>query len=168
MNHFFDMDGTLTVYERWVYETDGSTPWYEKIRGMHYYRNCVPYPKMLNYIRTLLTRDRDSVYIITCVGIPDEGAYYEQVVDKILWIQEYLPELNPSHFLVLRSQIPIPNQMTKSMLAEKALGHTLTKQDFLYDDFNPNLNEWRDAGGAPIKVLNGINSRRKDMQCIEI
>jgi hypothetical protein len=40
------------------------------------------------------------------------------------------------------------------------------KDSILIDDYNKNLDEWKAAGGIPIKFLNGINSPRKDMLCV--
>lgn len=40
------------------------------------------------------------------------------------------------------------------------------KDSILLDDYNKNLDEWQQAGGYSIKVLNTINSPRPDMMCI--
>lgn len=168
MNHFFDMDGTMAVYERWVYETDGTYPWYAKIRNTHYYQTVKPYDSIVRQVRGMLQSDPGSVYVITSVGVPEEAFFYECVSDKIRWVQSHLPELPPDHFFVMRGRSPKGAKETKSTIAAKLLGRPLNKQDILYDDFNPNLNDWRDAGGTPIKVLNGINSPRKDMKSLYI
>lgn len=168
MNHFFDMDGTLVVYEPWVYETDGTYPWYAKIRGTHYYQKAQPYHSMVCQVRGMLQSDPESIYVITSMDVPEEAFFYECVSDKIRWVQEHLPELRPDHFLVMRGRSPKNAKETKSTLAAKLLGRPLQAEDTLYDDFNPNLNDWRDAGGTPIKVLNGINSPRKDMKSLYI
>lgn len=167
-NYFIDMDGTLTVYDRWVYETDGHTPWYQNIQNTHYFRTLPPQDKMLKLTKDLLTSHPEQVYILTSVGILEEAPYYEVIMDKIGWVREYLPALLPDHFLVVRSRIPVPNKMTKSILAAKTLNRPIGKQDILYDDFNLNLEEWESAGGTVIKVLNGLNHYRDDMECLVV
>lgn len=168
MNHFFDMDGTLAVYEPWVYETDGTYPWYAKIRGIHYYQKVKPYESMVRQVRGMLQSDPKSVYVITSVGIPEEAFRYECISDKIRWMLEYLPELKADHFMVMRDRSPKGIKETKSTLAAKLLGRPLQEDDILYDDFNLNLEDWRNHGGTPVKVLNGINSPRKDMKSLYI
>lgn len=53
--------------------------------------------------------------------------------------------------------IPIPHNMSKAKYA---------KGNILLDDWNVNLEEWKAAGGIPVKILNGINSPRDDIRCI--
>ena len=163
MKHFFDMDGTLAVYDWWVYKPDGDAPWYEKIRGTHYYRHCKSHPKMVDFVNGLLWDCPEDVYILTSAGVPEED-YYEHVADKIIWIQKHVKGLLPEHFLVANSRRPEIGKQTKSMVAKRILGRPLTETDRLYDDFNPNLEEWRDAGGHPVKILNGINHFRPDVE----
>ena len=99
MKHFFDMDGTLAVYDWWVYKPDGDAPWYEKIRGTHYYRHCKSHPKMVDFVNGLLRDCPEDVYILTSAGVPEED-YYEHVADKIIWIQKHVKGLLPEHFPV--------------------------------------------------------------------
>lgn len=40
------------------------------------------------------------------------------------------------------------------------------KDSILIDDYNKNLEEWREHGGIPIKFINNINSPRPDMVCV--
>ena len=41
------------------------------------------------------------------------------------------------------------------------------KDSILIDDYNKNLEEWREHGGIPFKFINNINSPRHDMVCVE-
>ena len=52
---------------------------------------------------------------------------------------------------------------TKSETVRMALGRALRKTDVLYDDYNGNLEEWKETGGTPVKALNGTNTPRNDM-----
>lgn len=40
------------------------------------------------------------------------------------------------------------------------------KGSYLIDDYNKNLDDWKRAGGIPIKILNNINSPRKDIPSV--
>lgn len=168
MNYFFDMDGTLAVYHWWVYTTPGGEPWWKKIAGTHYYANLPPHQKMLEFVKDQLREDPESVYLLTSVGVMEEAAYYEHVLDKSKWVMSYLPELLPDHFLVVKPRNPEEGTMSKVHKAEEVLHRSLCDTDYLYDDFNPNLEEWKTGGGTPVKVLNGINHARKDMKCFDI
>ena len=165
-NYFFDMDGTLAHYDRWVYEPDGQ-PWYEKIRGTHYYRSLLPHMRMVDLVNGLLQEHPEQVYILTSVDVPPE-IFYEHTADKIHWVNRYLTGLLPEHFLVVHSRRPAQGKKNKSDVAKEQLQRPLAQTDYLYDDFNPNLEDWRTYGGTPIKVLNGINHDRPDMQSIKI
>ncbi len=168
MTHFFDMDGTLAVYEPEIFQTQ---PWYENLPP-HYFANLPPISSAVNYILSLLEMDRRSIYVCTTVAILDnDKAFYEITTDKIRWIQMHLKgRLLADHFLVARlprgDNLTQAGSYTKSAVAMARLERPLQETDYLYDDFNPNLNDWRDHGGTPIKVLNGINSYRDDMNCI--
>lgn len=167
-NYFFDMDGTLALYHRWVYTSTKEEPWWAKIAGTHYYATLPPHTKMVEFVRQRLQEHPQSVYILTSIGVTEAAAYYEHTADKICWVQEHLPELLPDHFLVVAAKRPEQGQVTKSMVAEQTLGRPLCLDDLLYDDFNPNLQEWKQAGGTPIKVLNGINHKCPDMDWFDI
>lgn len=163
--YFFDMDGTLAVYEREAYEPFGNHPWYEKLRGTHYYRDLPAHLDMVRLVSRHLSRHPERVWILTSIDHIPSMDFYQHAADKICWIQTYLPDLLPDHFLIVRSRKPEGIQ-TKSLVAEKALGRPLCPGDHLYDDYNSNLEDWRSSGGRPIKVINGINSVRPDMVCL--
>ena len=165
-NHFFDMDGTLAVYEWWVYTTDGTYPWYDNIRGTHYYRTAKPQEKVIAFLESLLNACPGHVYILTSMDVP-EDVYYTCVADKIMWVRNHIPEFPGKNFHVVKSRHPIDGQMTKAQKAEELLERPLLRTDILYDDFNGNLESWKDAGGTPVKVLNGLNHKRADMKYLD-
>ena len=164
--YFFDMDGTLAHYDRWVYEPDGQ-PWYEKIRGTHYFRHLLPHMQMVDLVNRKLQECPGRVYILTSVDVPQE-IFYEHTADKIHWVNTHLSGLLPEHFLVVHSRRPGKGKQTKSDVAIGTLQRPLSQTDYLYDDFNPNLENWKVYRGTPIKVLNGINHDRPDMETITI
>lgn len=74
-NYFFDMDGTLALYHRWVYTSTKEEPWWAKIAGTHYYATLPPYTKMVEFVRQRLQEHPQSVYILTSIGVTEAAAY---------------------------------------------------------------------------------------------
>ena len=79
--YFFDMDGTLAVYERWAYEPDGC-PWYEKLRGTHYYRDLPAHLDMVRLVSRHLTRHQERVWILTSIDHIPSMDYKEKAKGK--------------------------------------------------------------------------------------
>lgn len=164
--YFFDMDGTLVVYEQHIFLCENK-PWYTNIRGTNYFAKAKPYDNSLAFIKHLIANDED-VYLLTSLDITPKhmSDYEEHVTGKYNWTKQYLPELDASRLLICNPQIQ--GKFTKSIIAADILGRTLTKQDLLIDDYNPNLQDWLEAGGMPIKMINDVNSVRDDMTCLSI
>lgn len=140
MNYYFDMDGVITVYERWAFR--GKNPIFEEL-GSHYFRTCKPDYKIIDSMKVL--NKCSNVYILTSVS-KDSEISKEQVNDKILWLSKYCPFIDiPKQF------IPINSGISKSK-------YVSSKIDILIDDYNTNLLEWENAGGTAVKYLNGVNS----------
>ena len=59
------------------------------------------------------------------------------------------------------SEIPESNYIFTEIGQNKAmcLGHSISKNDVLLDDYNLNLCEWQEAGGFSIKLVNNINDK---------
>ena len=85
----------------------------------------------------------------------------------------------PPHYIILSKVTTEEERRDKTLFIKKHFPNNkfiLTKKpkhkrvnpqgNILIDDWNKNLNDWRDCGGIPIKYLNGINSLRKDILCI--
>lgn len=165
MNYFFDMDGTLALYEREAYVA--GVKWYEDLRQEHYFRNLPELKGGVRLFKELLDKDTTSVYVITDVGIPDEDIYYEMAADKIMWINERFKNFRPENFMIINC-LNGKEKITKAEGAEKLLSRPLNKDDILYDDYNKNLIIWQEAGGTPIKALNGLNTKRDDMGFVKV
>lgn len=148
MTYWIDMDGVLAIYERDAYA--GEHPvWLHK--GSHYYRHLQPDPKMIEVLRALDMQKENHVCILSTLS--NKGAMFlEHYEDKAAWLKEHCPFLD-----VERQFVPVIS--SKRNIAEfLKVSHTLTPNDVLIDDFNKNLIEWQNAGGAAIKYNNGINS----------
>lgn len=160
------MDGVLTIYERAVFEEcDPDVPWYHAMRGKHYFTTCTPQPSFVDLVRHLLLQGEENVYVITSIGTraEDEDDRLEHQNDKRIWCANHIPELTDDKLIFCRA-----GKESKAAIAQELLHKTkLDEDDILLDDFNPNLNLWREAGGCAIKVKNDENSYRKDMPHIE-
>lgn len=160
------MDGTLAVYEQFRYGP--KEPWYINLRGTNYFAQCQPYLNMIDLVNDLLA-DKENVYVLTSIpGISKEHMkdFYTIAGDKTKWINRLTPTLPKDRFLVCGA--PSTGPQTKAEVAIEELGRPLSSIDVLIDDFNENLIPWKEAGGTAIKVLNGLNSERKDMVCISV
>ncbi|MEE0930531.1 MAG: hypothetical protein UIM53_05980 [Acutalibacteraceae bacterium] len=133
--YFIDIDGTLAVYISKNY------PWWE-IDGI--FRVLKPQEQVLQAVRDLI-HNQEEVYILT--------AYHRETPqvkdDKIFWLRKHLPEVSLDH------QIYTFCGEDKTLYISEGVKPT----DILLDDFNKNLEKWREAGGIGIKLLNGLNSK---------
>lgn len=157
MNYYFDMDGVIALYDRNAYkETDGQQPrWLKK--NEHYFRHLEAdmwalelIYDVISYTKTHIRKDgtHDNVYILTSVVVGP--IFNEHFHDKILWAREKIPQLPLENILISVGD--------KNDCVEFVTDHVLTKEDILIDDYNPNLEKWKAAGGTAVKYCNGINS----------
>lgn len=144
---FFDMDGVLAVYERGMYLPDHTgTPPYMR-EELHVFRHCRPDPVAIGLLRSFLAAGV-PVFGLTAIRSDLPWVYY----DKIGWLREHVPELDPSERLVVASG----DKAQAAMAASRS--RTLDRTMLLLDDFNPNLWDWHRAGGTAVKYLNGLNT----------
>lgn len=150
--YYFDMDGTLAKYDRAVY--CGNPPLFEDPNN-HYFLQCKPDIVMLKvfsqYVRRAMSGDGTEVAILSSMMPGSVGRVHWH--DKQLWLRRHLSQQVAAHTLLF----PVVGE-SKAIAAERLKGAPLTKQDILIDDYNPNLEEWRTAGGRAIKYINGVNS----------
>lgn len=135
--YFFDMDGVL-------FRFDNSLTSLEPLYEEGYFRNLPPHRLAVHCLQELLTDAPDQIYILSHhIDSPFAAQEKREV------LHEFFPSLDP-HNVIL-----VPYGEVKSSYVPIRV----KENDFLIDDYNRNLEYWRDAGGYPIKFVNDINDR---------
>ena len=165
MNYYFDMDGVLVQYDREAYT--GDNPLFLQ-KNSHYFRDLKPDRRALSLIDAVWrdvqksnekkSEDEtpDDVFILT--SIYNHGAIFsEHLHDKLHWLHKWLPYIDVEHVFI--------SVTSKHDAVEYIKDKALTSDDILIDDYNRNLEEWRKAGGRPVKYLNGLNDPKSFTGC---
>lgn len=134
---FIDMDGTLARFHDEV-------NYLERMYEPGFFRELHPFSDFLLAVKSELELDKSDIYILSSV-IESSTC----IKEKRDWLKTYLPELPESR------QIFCPMGVSKTELIPEGI----KPDDVLIDDYNKNLNEWRDAGGLAVKFVNNINDR---------
>lgn len=76
-------------------------------------------------------------------------------IDKMTWIEKYLPNIPKNHIVICRCG-------ECKALVLRRLGLVIDKNCYLLDDYTKNLTEWESVGGVGIKRLTKVadNSRK--------
>ncbi|MBQ7740246.1 MAG: hypothetical protein IJT65_03325 [Eubacterium sp.] len=145
---FFDMDGVLAEYRKNCTEED--------MKKKGYFYSLEPEKNMIEALNMLLENGEElgvGVCVLTKV-YPSEFKY--SVREKLEWRDKYLPELFDSEFVMVNG-----DEEEKSDVVKALIGAGLDENYILIDDYNPNLAEWRNAGGEVIKFVNKINDSKR-------
>ena len=140
----FDMDGVLVKYVPEHYK--GEDPIYFH-KGIHFFRNLQA-DETACALFNALAQDGYDCYVLSRVS-EKENCVEEHTADKMIWLENHFPNLAKDHIIISTKSKP-------EALASHGL--TIGENTILIDDFNPNLNDWGEDGGIPIKYLNGVNS----------
>lgn len=133
---FVDMDGTLAEFKK--------AAQIEDLFEQGYFANLKPLDNVLAAVRELNQNPNYQVYILSSVLTDSQYAELE----KKEWLKQ--------HFSELKNEQIIFSECGKSKVNYIPGG--IKNTDILLDDYTVNLNEWKQAGGKPLKVLNGINN----------
>lgn len=159
-----DKDGVLAQYDYSLYEADMDSPAPWNVRNAHVYRHLQPYTEMVEAFRRIYFENRNvkpekrKLNIRVLTGVSDGLTLSEHVLDGYAWCDEYL-DLRPNDFYacaIAKENIPV------------TLHNTITPLDILVDDYVPNLQAWVNAGGTPVKAINGINSELTSMLSVNV
>lgn len=129
---FFDMDGTLAVFNK--------LKTFEDLLQPGYFKNLIPYQEVVDAAKLLLQNDSLEVFILSAYLTESKTALQE----KNEWLDKFLPEVDSYH------RIFVPCGECKSDYIP-----TPDDSDILIDDYTKNLRAWH---GTAIKILNGINN----------
>lgn len=151
---FIDMDGTIArFYER--------ADCLERQFEPQFFRNLKPYDNVLSGLFAFYNHNRHYPYtplnhphspleafILSAVHSNDRDRV---VAEKKAWIHE--------QFFTLPKENTIFTNVgeNKAEFVMDMLGRKLNKNDFLIDDYNRHLRDWKAAGGTAIKLVNEIN-----------
>lgn len=112
---YFDMDGTLAVFNK--------NATMEEVFSPGYFRNLAPIPEMIDLASELCERGYD-VNILS-------GACHSALQEKIEWLQEHMPFITPDHYTF------VPVDADKSQFIPDP------RHSILIDDYNKNLDAWK-------------------------
>lgn len=149
MNVFFDLDGVLAVYEREAYRAP-DFKW--KTLGGHYFLHREPDPKAIELFNMLSDTPGINTFILTAI-LNTGPECLEQIKDKIEWSQKHLRKIDIQKQFI--PSVSSKNRTIRAVLFDNA--NNLKPSDILIDDYNPNLEDWSNAGGTAVKYINGLN-----------
>lgn len=135
--YFFDMDGVL-------FKLDNTLTSLEPLYEEGYFKNLPTHRLAVRCLQEMLIQDPEQVYILSHYI---DSPFAEQEKREVL--QELFPSLD-MHNVIL---VPYGESKTDYVPIR------VKENDFLIDDYNHNLECWRDAGGYAIKFVNAINDR---------
>lgn len=139
---FLDMDGTLARFH------DVDKTYIEAMWQQGFYVDLKPFENMVAAVKVFIREHPEvDVYILSAVLDTDPPFVVDE---KNAWIDKYLPE------------VPAERRIFTRAGHNKAdyIGGICTG-DYLLDDYNKNLHEFKAAGANAIKFRNDINHQGK-------
>lgn len=137
---YVDMDGTLCRFH------DTEHKYVEAMWTQGFYINLKPFEEFLNGLGVCIDRNPNTEFFILSAMLDTEPPFVED--EKREWIHRYLPQIDDEHMI-----------FTSSGKNKTDYIKEINSECVLIDDYNKNLNEWRDSGGNAIKFINDINNR---------
>lgn len=136
---FVDMDGTLAEWRQ--------AASLEEMYTKNYFLSLNVNGNVVDAVNHIIeTEENIDVYILSAV-LP--GAFYSGP-EKRKWVHQYLPKIPDERILFT------PTGKNKA----NYIPDGVTGNDYLLDDYGVNLAQWKESGGTPIKVFNGINGTK--------
>lgn len=145
---FLDMDGTLFKWN--------DVPYYERLYEKGYFENLEPHRNVVEAIRYLILNADSQIEFYTLSKYLSDSPY--ALNEKNRSLDKYMPEIERNH------RIFVPMNDSKSDYIPDGIHIS----DLILDDYTPNLNEWRDAGGTGVKLINGINDTHRSWSGLRI
>ena len=130
---FLDLDGTLARFN-----VRNALNRFETEKG--FFANLLAY-KGIEIINEMAKAG--NVYIISA------SPNIQADIDKMTWIEKYLPNIPKNHIVLCRCG-------ECKALVLRRLGLVIDKNCYLLDDYTKNLTEWESVGGVGIKRLTKV------------
>ena len=137
---FVDMDGTLARFHDEV-------QYIERMYEKGFFENLKPFENAVKGIKELIQNNANLEVFILSATVDGEPPYCQE--EKHKWIDTYLPEIDKRHRIFTK--------VGKNKA--EFIPYGITSTDYLYDDYNKNLDEWQQSGGEAIKCKNNINHK---------
>jgi len=135
-----DMDGTLAKFH-------DENSYLERMFEKGFFKNLAPFANLVDAVKDFSQNYPEIEIFIVSACVDGEPPYCK--AEKNLWCDNYLPFINPAH------RIFTPIGKSKADFIPGGI----TKVDYLYDDYNKNLEQWQQDGGSAIKCKNNINHK---------
>ena len=139
---FVDMDGTLARFHDEVM-------YLERMFENGFFKNLKPFDNMVMGIKEFINMHPNIEVFIISSAIDSPFC----IKDKNAWLNQYLPEISEDKRL-----FPGIGTQKADYIRDKT-GFSVTKMDFLLDDYNKGLVQFQEAGGSSIKCHNNINHK---------
>lgn len=135
---FLDMDGTLARFH-------DEAMYLERMWEKGFFRELKPFREAVDGVRHFINGNTDIEVYTLSASIGSESC----IAEKNAWLDKYLPEIDEQHRIFSDMGKPKADYIPKG----------ISENDYLYDDYNHNLEEWQNAGGVSIKCKNNINHK---------
>ncbi len=136
---FFDMDGTLTIWQ--------PAKQIEDLYSPGYFAKLKPQMTVVEAARKLIQIHHEEAEVFILSAVFADCPY--AVRDKIYWLDHFLPEIDKEHRIF--SPVGVPKYL--------CVPGGIRTDDTLLDDYTVNLLEWANFA-VGVKLLNGINHSR--------
>ena len=157
INIYIGIDGVLSKYNSKVHDMnkDQADISYKDDR---FFKNAEIDEKMVDVAQKLLNFVYDTKQQINISSLNFVSSISNKSSDALLQCQDKSEWLLSNIAFATDSKF-IPSATKKADVISARLGRNLTPRDILIDDFNEELNTWKEAGGTAIKYVNDVNTK---------
>lgn len=157
INIYMGIDGVLSKYDSRVHDMnkDKSKFDYSKDR---FFQNAEVDTKMVDVAKKLLSIIYGDKKQINISVLNFVSSISNKSSDALLQCQDKTEWLLTNVTIAMDSKF-VPSTTKKADVISTRLGRKLTPRDILIDDFNEELNAWKEAGGTAIKYVNDVNTK---------
>lgn len=147
---FLDMDGTLAKF----YEHADCL---ERMFTPGFFRDLNGYENVIEGLRILTSKFPNNMHVYALSAVNRE-AQEATIKEKKQWLKKHCPFIHDNHY-IFTEYGENKAEAVKAVLATFAQRGAIRPCDILIDDYNKNLDEWNEAGGYAIKMVNEINDK---------